>query len=172
MRPQRPQLPLWARRDVMTMVRNWPVVPAIETTVLAGVGKAVQQQLAVAQSAQLKNAFAGFTAIHTTVMAAAVAALRELAEDEVLRVRNAWDAAADEELDTYDFTQLLEPANRWQLQAAVALLVFAVAALIAAENYEVASAASTLTGVSPHLLAATAWWLTGQVLQHLHDRLE
>lgn len=156
---------------MMIMVRK-PVVSTIDSQVTAGIVRAFQQ-FDFARSAQVADAFA---AIDTTAVAGAVAgamtALRELDADEVLRIQHAWAAAADEELETYEFVHFLEPANRWQLQTTVAVLVFVGAALCVAENYEVANAVSTITGFSPHMLAATAWWLIGRVLQHLHDRLE
>jgi len=98
------------------------------------------------------------------------------AAGSVMAVAAVIDGAATvepgEDLETYDFSSLLEPGGRVAIQASVALVVFMYTFGWVAANYDFASKLNTLTGVgSPLLMAQVSWSLTKRVLDQLAWKL-
>ncbi|MHA6784720.1 hypothetical protein ACVGOW_27550 [Pseudonocardia saturnea] len=67
-------------------------------------------------------------------------------------------------------TSLLTPEMQLFYILAVWLITYAAMVAVIAENYEVASAVITLTGLNPIMVASGASALAGLVLQQMTDR--
>jgi hypothetical protein len=68
---------------------------------------------------------------------------------------------------TFDIGRLTDADARRYVQAVVAVLVYVIAFLCTVEEYDIASAIGTLTGVNALVAAQFAWWVTGQLLRRL-----
>jgi hypothetical protein len=93
----------------------------------------------------------------------------------VMTTAAAIDVAAtvepEDQLETYDFSSLLDPSARRPIQATVAVIVFIETFAWVVKYYDLASQLNTLTGAGPLLAAQVAWSMTGKILAEFEETL-